>query len=116
MITPAGQECRFYYQDFHRGRSLQECRLIARNPDSEPWEPSLCGACPVPDILQANASPHLALEAKVVRRLFFWKRVEVFALCSKHLIEIENPYVGCPQCRAEQSGAAAVLNGQVADE
>ncbi len=28
MINPAGQECRFYYQDFHRGRSEQECRLV----------------------------------------------------------------------------------------
>jgi len=74
MITPAGDECRFYYEDFHRGRSTQECRLIGRNPESEPWEESLCSTCPVPGILQANGSPHLALEGKVVRRFFFLKR------------------------------------------
>lgn len=116
MITPAGDECRFYYQDFHRGRSVQECRLIARHPDSEPWQISLCRTCPVPGILRANASPYLVLEARLVRRFFLWKRVQVFAICSRHLVEIEDPYVGCLQCRAEQTGAAAVLDGQVADE
>jgi hypothetical protein len=116
MITPAGDECRFYYEDFHRGRSTQECRLIGRNPESEPWEPSLCGTCPVPGILKANASPHLALEGKVVRRFFFLKRVEVYAVCSKHLIELEDPYVGCPLCRAEAPGAEAILGGKTSDQ
>lgn len=116
MITPAGDECRFYYEDFHRGRSTQECRLIGRNPDSEPWEPSLCGSCPVPGILRANASPHLALEGRVVRRFFVFKRVEVYAVCGKHLIELEDPHVGCPRCRAETLGAEVVLQGQVTDE
>jgi hypothetical protein len=113
MITPAGDPCRFYYEDFHRGRSTQECRLIARNPESEPWQPSLCASCPVPGILRANASPYLALEGQVVRRFLFFKRVEVFAVCSKHLIEIEDPYIGCPKCRAEAQGAHAVLQGEV---
>src|SRR5688572_8219728 len=27
MRTPAGKECDFYYEDFHRGRELQECRI-----------------------------------------------------------------------------------------
>ncbi len=116
MITPAGDECRFYYEDFHRGRSIQECRLIARNPESEPWQPSLCATCPVPGILRANASPHLALEGKVVRRFFFLRRVEVYAICSKHLIELDDPHVGCPQCRAEATGAAAIFQGRVADD
>jgi hypothetical protein len=116
MITPAGDECRFYYEDFHRGRSIQECRLIARNLESEPWQPSLCATCPVPGILRANASPHLALEGKVVRRFFFLRRVEVYAICSKHLIELDNPHVGCPQCRVEATGAAAILQGRVADD
>jgi hypothetical protein len=116
MITPAGDECRFYYEDFHRGRSTQECRLIARNPESEPWEPSLCSSCPVPGILRANASPHLALEGRVVRRFLFFKRVEVFAVCSKHLVELDDPYVGCPQCRAETPGAEAIFQGRVANQ
>jgi hypothetical protein len=116
MITPAGQECRFYYEDFHRGRETRECRLIGRNPDSDPWEPALCATCPVPGILRANASPHLALEGKVVRRFFVQRRVAVYAVCSKHLIELEDPHVGCPQCQAEAPGAAAVLRGRVGDE
>jgi hypothetical protein len=116
MITPAGDECRFYYEDYHRGRSKQECRLLARNPDSEPWKPSLCASCPVPGILRANASPHLALEGKVVRRFFVGKRVEVYAVCSRHLIELEDPHVGCPECAAENPGAEAVLQGRVSDE
>ena len=33
MRTPAGKECRFYYQDYNRGRNVQECRLIKANPD-----------------------------------------------------------------------------------
>ena len=37
MINPAGQECRFYYQDFHRGRSEQECRLVMKNGESADW-------------------------------------------------------------------------------
>ncbi len=116
MITPAGDECRFYYQDYHRGRSWQECRLVARNPDSEPWQPALCSHCPVPGILRANASPHLALEGRVVRRFLFWRRVQVFAVCSRHLIELEDPYVGCPQCRVESPGADAILRGKTIDE
>ena len=116
MITPAGKECRFYYEDYFRGRSTQECRLIGRNPDSDPWEPSLCATCPVPGILEANSSPHLALEGKVVRRFYFQKRVSVYAVCSRHLVELKDPHVGCPQCRAEVPGADAILRGKVADE
>jgi hypothetical protein len=116
MITPAGEECRFYYEDFYRGRSTQECRLIARNPDSEPWQPSLCSSCPVPGILRANASPHLALEGRVVKRFFFQRRVEVYAVCTKHLVEVEDPHVGCPECRAEAEGATRIFEGRVTEK
>ena len=30
MRTPAGTECPYYYADYYRGRSKQECRLIDR--------------------------------------------------------------------------------------
>mgnify|MGYP005860990495 CR=1 FL=1 len=115
MITPAGKECRFYYEDFFRGSEVRECRLIARNPHSEPWEPKLCARCPVPDILLANSSPHLALEAKVTRRMRFWKQVEVQAYCTRHLQEIEDPYAGCPQCRIE-AGRPSILDLPVSDD
>ena len=54
MRTPAGVECGNYYEDFYRGRSVQECRLIERNPSSKQWEPKLCARCPVPGIVRAN--------------------------------------------------------------
>ena len=50
MRTPAGKECRFYYEDYNRGRNLHECRLIKSNPESLPWQPKYCEHCPVPDI------------------------------------------------------------------
>jgi hypothetical protein len=100
--TPAGKECRFYYADYHRGSQKQECRLIARNPDGGRWHPSHCRTCLVPDILRQNACPHLALEAKVERSfLGLRERVAVFAVCTKHLVEVQAPAVGCGRCHEE---------------
>ncbi len=62
MRTPAGTECPFYYEDFHRGREHQECRLIERTPDGGKYTPDLCARCRVPRILQANACEHMVLE------------------------------------------------------
>jgi hypothetical protein len=105
MRTPAGKECRFYYEDFHRGRNLQECRLIRENPESLPWRPSYCARCSVPEILNANASPNLELKLTVKPvMLGLGRRVEVTATCLKHRTTIEDPFVGCPQCNAERPG------------
>ncbi|VAW33687.1 hypothetical protein MNBD_CHLOROFLEXI01-5088 [hydrothermal vent metagenome] len=105
MKTPAGKECRFYYQNFHRGHSDQECRLIMGNPRSEEWKPTDCSNCPVPDILLANSNPDLVLEASIEKGfLGFNRRVEVKAFCSKHLIDVPKPHVGCPQCAREKPG------------
>lgn len=105
MKTPAGKECRFYYQNFHRGRSEQECRLIQGNVSAQAWRPKDCFQCPVPDILQANSSPDLVLEATIATGLFgFNRRVEVQAFCSRHLIDVPKPQVGCPQCALEKPG------------
>jgi hypothetical protein len=102
MRTPAGQECRYYYEDFYRGNSVQECRLIDANRQSEPWEPRLCTRCPVPAILRANACPNMVLEGKAVRRWFgFIRRVEVYAICATHFVEVEDPYVGCGHCHPD---------------
>jgi len=98
MITPAGQECRFYYADFHRGRSHQECRLIGKNPDSAPWEPSLCARCPVPAILRANACPNMVLEARVGRRWGLLRQVKVRAFCLLAMAKVVEPMVGCGRC------------------
>ena len=107
MRTPAGTECRFYYEDNYRARVHQECRLIARNPHSERWTPDLCGRCPVPGILRANACSDLVLEGRVVRRFGLFSRVEVTAFCARHLVDVPEPMVGCGQCIQQ----AAVLEG-----
>jgi hypothetical protein len=105
MITPAGKECRFYFQDYFRGRSQQECSLIDKNPRSPEWRPSDCSTCPVPEILQANSNPNLVLEATVKKGLLGINRhVEVKAFCSRHLIDVPRPEVGCPKCAQEKPG------------
>lgn len=102
MQTPAGSECPFYYEDFHRGRELQECRLIERTPEGGTWEPDHCSNCPVPAITRANACPHMVLEARAKSSLLgFGKRVEVSAMCTRTLEEVEEPKVGCGQCHKD---------------
>jgi hypothetical protein len=106
MITPAGTECRYYYQDYFRGRQRQECRLIGQNPQSEPWRPELCKTCPVPGILRDNACPNLVLEARVTKGFLGLSRhVEVSAVCSKYLVDVREPHVGCGHCHEERAGA-----------
>ena len=105
MITPAGAECRYYYEDYFRGRERQECRLITQNPKSEPWQPKLCSDCPVPGVLRANACPNLVLEGCVDRRfLGLMRRVAVTAVCSKYLVDVPEPHVGCGHCHEERPG------------
>jgi len=100
--TPAGRECRYYYEDYHRGRALQECRLVKRNPESAPWRPGLCQTCPVPDILAANACPNLILEARVTRRwLGLVQRVQVSGWCKAYFLDVEHPAVGCGHCHEQ---------------
>jgi hypothetical protein len=111
MLTPAGKECKYYYEDFMRGRDQQECRLFGANPASLEWQPSDCEICPVPDILRANASPNMELKGVIKHRLLgFGRKLEVRAVCTKHQIEIPDPYVGCPKCNAERPGIDAILN------
>lgn len=105
MRTPAGKECRYYYEDFNRGRNLQECRLVKANPYSARWHPNDCAKCPIPAILAANASRNLELELTIRSTLLGFRRVfEVTASCAKHRVPIEDPFVGCPQCNAENPG------------
>ncbi|MDJ0756799.1 MAG: hypothetical protein QNJ45_24905 [Ardenticatenaceae bacterium] len=105
MVTPAGKECRFYYENFHRGRSDQECRLLDANLNSPRWHPKDCQNCPVPDILAANSDPNLVLEASIKKGfLGMNRRVEVNAFCSKHLISVPEPRIGCPECAKEKPG------------
>jgi len=89
-------QCKFYYEDHHRGRSIQECRLLKRSGAGAEWDVGLCQTCPVPAILVKNPCVHLALEAGVVRRLGLMRRVEPYAVCTAKLIELKDP-VGCRQ-------------------
>jgi hypothetical protein len=103
MQTPAGKECEFYYADFHRGRTIQVCRLIERNPDSPPWRPQLCNACPVPDILRANRAESLKLDGRVVKKFFGLKQyIEVEGWCSECFSAVPDPIRGCPNCSAQR--------------
>ena len=59
----------------------------------------------MPDILQANSSPDLVLEATVKTGILgLGRKVEVTAFCSKHLIDVEKPVVGCAKCALERPG------------
>ena len=106
MRTPYGKECRYYYEDYNRGRETRDCRLIARSRDSLRWTSDVCRMCAVPDILRANSCSNMAIEARIVRRLRFWKRVQIDAFCMKHYREVGNPYVGCGHCGEERPEAA----------
>lgn len=109
MITPYGQECKHYYRDFHRGRSIEECRLLQRRPQEARWESSLCKSCPVPGILRANACPNMMLEGRIVRHFLVWRRVAVSAFCLESLEEVETPHSGCGRCHQYWPGAEGLL-------
>lgn len=112
MRTPAGTECKFYYEDFHRGRSKQECRLIQRNPASEAWRPNLCKTCPVPAILRANACPNMVLEAQVGRRWGLLRQVKAQAVCLLVMEKVVEPMVGCGHCHEGRVHTAGKSAGQ----
>lgn len=99
MRTPAGQECRFFYGDYYRGKNTEECRLIGNSKTPSNWTPELCKTCPVPGILRANSCPNLVLEGAVAKGFLWVKpRVKVYAACTKTLAPVTNPHVGCGQC------------------
>ncbi|MGD8604374.1 MAG: hypothetical protein PVF49_07370 [Anaerolineales bacterium] len=105
MITPAGTDCPYYYEDFNRGRETQECRLIERTPNGGVYSTDLCSKCPVPRIVRANACPKMVLEARVHSRFFGLQRmVEVTAFCTRSMSEVEEPEIGCGQCHLEFEG------------
>ena len=81
---------------------MEDCRLLARNADNErPWRRKLCDTCPIPELIITSQCRHLEVEAEV-RRKFLRDQVTVtFAMCTKHLIELDNPGY-CPQCAAER--------------
>jgi hypothetical protein len=99
MKTPAGKECRYFYGDYYRGRQQEECRLLNSATPALVWRPEYCSTCPVPDILMANACPHMVLEPVIARSLpFLKKRVQVRTYCDKTGARNFDPHIGCGQC------------------
>lgn len=109
MRTPAGKECIYFYGDYYRGRDFEECRLLVASNPPQKWKRDLCFNCPVPDLLLANACPHLVLEGRVERAFpFAKKRVSVTASCSKTQRAVAEPEIGCGECHPLPSIFAGV--------
>ncbi|MBI5300907.1 MAG: hypothetical protein HY868_02130 [Chloroflexi bacterium] len=99
MKTPFGQECKYYYADYYRGKNTQECRMIAANPDSAPWNPALCKTCPAPKFLRANACPNLVFRGRVAKSFFgLLRQVKVEAGCREYRVQVDQLQVGCGKC------------------
>jgi len=98
MRNPAGVECRYFYGNYFRGQSHEECRLIGSAQPPLNWKPDLCKTCPVPGILRANACPNLVLEGKVRSILGIYRRVQVKAWCTLSKKEVKEPHIGCGLC------------------
>ena len=95
MRTPAGSECKYFYGDYHRGRQLEQCRLLAAG-----WARELCRTCPVPAIQRANACDSMQLHLAVTRPLsaFFRRRVQVQTYCEKTRRSGFDAHIGCGEC------------------
>jgi hypothetical protein len=98
MRTPAGKECKYFYGDYFRGRSTEECRLL--QVAQERWGPDLCRSCPVPEVLRANACQFLQLRGSVTRPVgaAFQRRVRITAFCGKVGRPVAEPEIGCGEC------------------
>lgn len=93
--------CRYFFGDYHRGNNREECRLLEASPNNQrPWRRKLCDSCPVPNLIFDTNCQDLLLEAAVQKR-FLREQVEVtFAVCAKHLLELNDPH-HCPECAKE---------------
>jgi hypothetical protein len=99
MKTPFGKECRYFYGDYYRGRTQEECRLLAGASPALPWKPDFCSNCPVPEILMANACQNLDLIPRLERPFPFIKQqVKVTAFCAQEKRSGFDPHVGCGNC------------------
>lgn len=99
MRTPSGRECPYFYGDYHRGRQIEECRLIDKPNQPKKWQPKYCASCPVPDIVIANSCPNMILSADIKKSLpLFKKKVYVSAYCTKAHKEVKEPKIGCGLC------------------
>ncbi len=99
MRTPYGVECPYFYGDYYRGKSDEECRLIGRKPAPNHWSRDLCQNCPVPAITRANSCKNMLLTPVISRRFGIGKRrVEIKAFCTRANSEVRTPQIGCGLC------------------
>ena len=99
MQTPAGKECKYFYGDYYRGRSREECRLLDSASPPLDWSRDLCANCPVPEVLLANACQHMSLKPSLERPFPFLKRqVRISTYCEKTRREKFEPHIGCGEC------------------
>ena len=99
MKTPFGTECPYFYGDYFRGKTQEECRLIGIQPRPHHWTSDLCKTCPVPEISRDNACEHMVLKAEVANNLFgLIRRVKVSAYCNLNHSAVADPHIGCGQC------------------
>jgi hypothetical protein len=93
--------CLYFYGDYFRGKEKEDCRLLEASPqNTRPWKRAHCDTCPVPALLIGSNSRNLLLEAAVQRK-FLREQVEVtFAVCAKHMLELDDPLY-CPKCAEE---------------
>ncbi|MEI7848434.1 MAG: hypothetical protein WCK35_21720 [Chloroflexota bacterium] len=98
MRTPAGFECKYFYGNYFRGRSDEECRLL-KSPGNT-WSKDLCTTCPVPAIVRSNACEFMELKANVSRPFSaaFMRRVTVSAYCIQSKRDVKEPQIGCGSC------------------
>ena len=99
MHTPAGKECSYFFGDYFRGRTREECRLLLDSTPPLAWKPELCESCPVPEIQIANACTYMELVPKLGRPLPFMKsKVQVSVYCKKTERSGFDPHTGCGEC------------------
>ena len=100
MRTPVGKECKYFYGDYYRGRSHEECRLL-KDHDLE-WSPRHCETCPLPEILLANSCEHQTFTPALKRPIFFMApEVQVTSRCLKSSQKVDEPRIGCGLCHPD---------------
>ena len=103
MKTPAGTECEFFYGNYFRGQSSEECRLIGHKQGSQAWTPDLCATCPMPRIQLANSCKNMVFHATIQKKMFGIKKtVVISAYCTKSKKDVDVPEIGCGECHSIQ--------------
>jgi hypothetical protein len=99
MRTPAGNECSYFYGNYYRGRSQEECRLLGSASTPLQWKRELCNTCSVPGIQLANTCKYMVLIPKLTRKLPFGKQeVRIQTFCRKTERSAFDPHIGCGEC------------------